>query len=252
MPDKGKELVEFTRSAETAVGSDLRLLKWGEKGTNSSKYAPTVKTDIVQTFRNFTSSILQHNNRLWSKRDGVIFFIDESNVIQNKDNLGSIIKSLSTDTVKFAICGIGSDIAALVHDHASVERLVEQGAAHVYPMSPNEIEKIFETAETLFQRVVRFDHKVVMKIAEISDGYPYFAQLIGKACVDLANESGTNEICNKVYMGVLEKIRNGHAFPNLESRYRRAVGESEGRAIILTLLAESSKQSLMINRAELF
>lgn len=241
VPDKGKELVEFTRSSESSAGCDLKLIKWGEKGSDSGRYASNIETDIVQTFRNFCASILQHNNRLWEKRDGVLIFLDEFDVVQDKSNIGSIIKSLSTDTLKFAICGIGSDITTLVRDHASVERLVEQGTAHVFPMSAEEIEQIFETAEQLFQGVVRFDRNVVDQIANISDGYPYFAQLIGKACVEVANEDGTDEINMDVYGKVLARIHNGTAFPSLEARYKRAVGESDGRAVILTLLAEQTR-----------
>ena len=62
------------------------------------------------------------------------------------------------------------------------------------------------------------------------------------ACVEVANEDGTNEINMDVYGKVLAKIHNGTAFPSLETRYKRAVGESDGRAVILTLLAEQNAE----------
>ena len=38
--------------------------------------------------------------------------------------------------------------------------------------------------------------------------------------------------------GVLTEIAQGKAFPVLEQKYQRAVGDSDGRAMLLTLLAE--------------
>ena len=65
--DKGKELIEFSRSDESSFGVDLKVLKWGDKGTDSSKYARVVTGDVVQTFRNFVDSILETNNKFFRK-----------------------------------------------------------------------------------------------------------------------------------------------------------------------------------------
>ena len=68
------------------------------------------------------------------KRDGLLIILDEFDVIQNKDGVGSLIKSLTTPEVKFAVCGVGRDLSDLILDHASVERLIEQGVLPVKPM----------------------------------------------------------------------------------------------------------------------
>jgi hypothetical protein len=115
-------------------------------------------------------------------------------VIKNKQGLGSLIKSLSSDKVKFGICGIGQDLSSLIADHASVGRLIEQGSIFVKPMSENETTEIFRVAEEFFGGQVKFDGDVVKQIAVLSEGYPYFAQLIGKSCVSNANIKGTNYI----------------------------------------------------------
>jgi AAA ATPase domain len=59
VPDKGKELVEFSRAEESSLGVDLKLVQWGDKGTDSSKYARVVPGDVVQTFRNFVESVVE-------------------------------------------------------------------------------------------------------------------------------------------------------------------------------------------------
>jgi hypothetical protein len=79
----------------------------------------------------------------------------------------------------------------------------------------------------------------------LGQGYPYFVQLIGKQCVNDANTVGTNMIDDAILDKVLEDLRSGKAFPTLESAYQRAIGDSEGRQLLLHLLAEqSTEQSL--------
>jgi hypothetical protein len=238
VPDEGKQLTEFSRSAEASGGVDLKLVQWGVKGTDVQKYASTVPNSIIQSFRNFVSGSVDANNRKWSKRDGILILLDEFDVIKDKSGIGSIIKSLTSPEVKFGICGIGQDLGALVTDHKSVGRLIEQGAVHVRPMSPQETRAIFERSEQLFGGVVTFASTIVDEIVGLSEGYPYFAQLIGKACVQQANEAGTNHIDGAIFAEVLDRIRDGRAFPNLEEQYQQAVGRSDQLIMLMALLAE--------------
>ncbi|MBO9440405.1 MULTISPECIES: hypothetical protein [unclassified Sulfitobacter] len=240
VPDKGKELVEFSRAQEESASLDLKVLKWGGKGHDAEKYAASLKADIIQTFRNFCSSVVEHNNRWWRKRDGLIIFLDEFDVIEDKSGIGSLIKSLSSSKLKFAISGIADDLSSLVEDHGSVERLIEQGYAHVKPMALDETALIFRRASAAYHGKLVFSDEVISKIFDISMGYPYFTQLIGKRCVEQGNLTGTNNIEIGTLNDVLEEISSGRAFPHLERKYQRAVGDSNSRALLLTLLAEEN------------
>lgn len=60
VPNDGKEVIEFTRSKEISGGADLKVVNWGTKGVETSKYARTVPNDIVQTFRNYIDAIVSH------------------------------------------------------------------------------------------------------------------------------------------------------------------------------------------------
>lgn len=102
VPNDGKEIVEFSRTKEVSGKADLKVLNWGTKGIETSKYARVVEGDIVQTFRNFLNSIIQHQVRRM-KHDGLLIILDEFDVIKDKAGIGSLIKSLSSETVKFAI-----------------------------------------------------------------------------------------------------------------------------------------------------
>jgi Cdc6-like AAA superfamily ATPase len=91
VPDGGKQLAEFSRTAENSVGLDLRVVNWGAKGQEASKYTSAVPGDIIQIFRNFTSAVVESNNRVFGKRDSVLILLDEFDVIRDKQGLGSLI-----------------------------------------------------------------------------------------------------------------------------------------------------------------
>ncbi len=247
VPHDGKEIVEFTRAKEVSAGADLKVVNWGAKGVETSKYARVVENDIVQTFRNFVSSIVQHQVKGRMKRDGLLILLDEFDVLENKRGLGSLIKSLSSKDVKFGICGIGQDLTDLIEDHASVERLLEQGAIHVKTMPTQEAKDILNKAEVLFGGEMSIDDDVKDEIVKVSQGYPYFVQMVGKSCVSKASQLGLKSINLHVYRRVLEDIRSGAAFPTLESSYQRAIGNSDSRQMLLHLLAEQPEEQTLFH-----
>ena len=240
VPNDGKELIEFERSVEVEGGVDLKVVNWGTKGVESSKYARVVEGDPVQTFRNFVSAIVQHQVHTRMKRDGLLILLDEFDVIRDKSSIGSLIKSLSSEEVRFGICGIAKDMQDLVEDHASVERLLEEGSIPVKAMSPSEIHGIFHSAQRLFNNSLLFRPEIVDEIATMSGGYPYLAQLIGKECVHICNRRACAVVDSGILEEVKEDIRIGRAFPTLESQYQRAIGDSHDRQILLHFLAEQA------------
>lgn len=179
------------------------------------------------------------------KRDGLLIILDEFDVIQNKDGLGSLIKSLTSPEVKFAVCGIGRDLSDLIHDHASVERLIEQGVLSVTPMPRAESEAIVHRAAELFGDELTFSPEVPGQIADIGQGYPYFVQLIGKQCVNQANLLNSKSIDSTIVDRVLDDLKSGKAFPTLESAYQKAIGNSKDRQILLHLLAEQDSDETL-------
>jgi hypothetical protein len=247
VPDDGKEVIEFTRSKEVHAGADLKVVNWGAKGLESTKYAKVVSGDIVQTFRNFLNSIVNHQVKKRMKRDGLLILLDEFDVIQNKSGVGSLFKSLSSNEIKFAVCGIGRDISELVHDHGSIERLLEQGSLFVRTMLPSESEAIINKAVELFDNQITFVQQVKEEIVKISEGYPYFVQMIGKECVVEANRKEEAVVTKDIFNCVLDNIRNGRCFPNIESTYQRAIGNSGDRQLLLHLLADQVEEGTIFN-----
>lgn len=249
VPHDGKEIVEFDRALHAKGGTDLKVVNWGVEGVETSKYARVVKGDVVQTFRNFLSSIVQHQVRGRMKRDALLIILDEFDQIEDKTGLGSMIKSLTSAEVKFCICGVGRGLSELVTDHASIERHLENGVLPVEPMPPHEALAIVTRAEQLYKNELRFEPSVRDALATVSEGYPYMVQLLGKQCVKAANELGVNCIDDAVWARVLEDVRTGRAFPTLERQYQDAIGPAEGRQILLHLLAEGSHELTLLNEA---
>ena len=247
VPHEGKEIVEFSRAKEVSAGADLKVVNWGTKGVETSKYARVVEGDTVQTFRNYISSVVQHQVKNRMKRDGLLILLDEFDVFKNKSGIGSLIKSLSSKDVKFGVCGIGQDLHDLIEDHASVERLLEQGAIHVKTMPAPEARGVLDKAEQLFRGELTFDNVVKDCIVKASQGYPYFIQMIGKSCVNKASQVGSNIVDVNIYESVLEDIKSGVAFPTLESAYQRAIGNSEGRQMLLHLMAEQPEEKALFH-----
>jgi hypothetical protein len=247
VPDDGKEIVEFTRTKEVEAGADLKVIKWGTKGIEGSKYARVVPGDIVQTFRNYVNAVIVHQVEGRMKRDGLLILLDEFDVVAEKDGLGSLIKSMSSASVKFAICGVARDLNGLVKDHASVERLLEEGAVHVRPMPVSEATEIVLTANQRFAGQMTFVREAVDRIVALSEGYPYLVQMFGKACINEANRTGTTRVTAAILEKVLQDIRAGQAFPTLESQYQRAIGNSEHRQLLLHLLAEQPEENTFFN-----
>jgi len=247
VPNDGKELVEFTRSKEVSGGADLKVVNWGAKGVESSKYARVVPGDTIQTFRNFVNAIISHQVKTRMHRDSLLVLFDEFDVIPSKEGLGSLIKSLTSDSLKFGVCGIGHDLMDLIKDHGSVERLLEQGAIHVKPMSKQESIEIIERAEELFKGDMSFTYEAKEQIAKAAEGYPYFVQLLGKECVTKANELGKNKVDDIVYSAVIDDIQNGRSFPTLERSYQRSIGSSEDRQLLLHLLADQPEEETMFD-----
>lgn len=247
VPNDGKELVEFTRTKEVSGGADLKVVNWGAKGIEATKYAKVVPGDTIQTFRNFILSIVSNQVKSRMKRDGLLILLDEFDVLKDKEGLGSIIKSLSSRDVKFGVCGIGQDLHDLVEDHASVERLLEQGAMHVKPMPHSEATAVLDRAEYLYKGNFKFEQNVKEKIASASQGYPYFIQMIGKACVSKASQLCLTIASNVVFDSVMSDIKSGIAFPTLESSYQKAIGNSPDRQLLLHILAEQPEEETLFN-----
>ncbi|GAB3826271.1 hypothetical protein GCM10028895_36940 [Pontibacter rugosus] len=94
---------------------------------------------------------------------------------------------------------------------------------------------------------MNFVSDVITEIAELSQGYPYLVQLIGKESVNKANQLNSNLIDRHIFNQVKKEIASGKAFPTLERQYLRAVGDSEDRKNLLYILANQEEDKTMFD-----
>jgi hypothetical protein len=99
----------------------------------------------------------------------------------------------------------------------------------------------------LFHNQVRFEEQVTTHISEISQGYPYVTQLIGKECINQLNIIRNDTISDEALGNVLDSIKNGSAFPTLERQYQKAIGDSSDRQLLLHILAEQPEENTLFN-----
>jgi hypothetical protein len=168
----------------------------------------------------------------------VLIVVDELDRMPSKVGLGSLVRLLSNEDLKFLVVGIAEDTIDLISDHSSVERIVTPIA--VPRMSRPELAEAVDLAVKALHEAgssLRFDEPARKRLVEISGGFPWFIHVIGQASVMLAVERGLQQVgVDQVNRAVRELVSNEYA-RLFRDRYGRAVRESSKREITLKVLA---------------
>lgn len=237
VPDRGRAVVEIQKTSEFqgGLGSISPLALSGKTGEVEKWASPP--SDVVQTFRNMVMLAAAEIKK--GGKAGIFIVLDEFDVVHDKSAIGSLLKTLSGESVKFCVCGIAETLSELVADHASVQRLLgEDGAVKVAPMNIAESMTILNTAEKLYGGSLTIERSVKERVARASSGFPYMVQLLGRALVKIANERGATVLSGDMFAELQRRIASGEAIPTLEQRYKVAVHTSDQRKILLSLLAD--------------
>ncbi|WP_083967236.1 AAA family ATPase [Methylosinus sp. R-45379] len=115
------------------------------------------------------------------KRQGqVIIVIDEMERIESKGErelFAEFIKNIPTidRDVRFIFCGIASDIHDLLNSHPSAGRILE-----TIRLEKLHHDFLWQIVTTVAEKVdVSIDREMLIRIGQISDGFPHFVHLIG-------------------------------------------------------------------------
>jgi len=195
--------------------------------------------NIVQKFREVLNLIKKDIHHHY---DGLLIMIDEFDAIENKKGFSSIVKTCSSEFVKFGVIGIANNISELISDHKSIGRQIDTVRAPT--MSKSELMQIINNAEHKVNNEISFSRNSKMLIAEMSEEFPYFTHLMGQKCIIEAFELGKNNIDKKDVESVSEKISGGKLRTNYEDIYHDAVKQSEDREILLKLFAEEDSNEI--------
>lgn len=198
---------------------------------------PAIRVHSVDTV--FTNVLIALSEQKVAKH-GVLIIIDEFDQIRDPGGFAPMLKSLATNApqVKFCIVGVAQDIQNLMKEHKSADRLFA-GSVIILPfMTEGELEEIIDIAEQSINGFIRFTPNARARLVSLAQGHPYMVHLIGKYALRSAYQSNRREIDDHHIDETLKTIAERGADPILEGRYKKAVGSSMHREIVLKSLAE--------------
>lgn len=216
------------------LGIGARL---GGQKSEEEASAPAVKAhplDVV--FTNVCHAIVSER----IARNGLLIVIDEFDQIRDPKGAAGLLKSMATNVpqVKFCLVGVAQDIQNLMREHESTDRLFAGSIVRLPPMRDSELVEILRIAEKSIDYWITFDRSAEERLCRLAQGHPYMVHLIGKYALRTAFQSDKRTIDEEYIQLTLRSIAERGADPVLEGRYKKAVGSSAQREIVLKAMAE--------------
>jgi hypothetical protein len=237
---KAKKEIETYRPKLSAklfgVGAELEGTQTTERESTSAVDAHSIDT----VFTNVCHAIAAQN----VAKDGVLIVVDEFDQVRNPAGMAGLLKSIATNvpSVKFCIVGVARDVQNLMREHESTDRLFAGSIVHLPPMSEEELTEIVRIAEQAVDKQILFSEGATSRLVQLAQGHPYMVHLVGKYALRAAYQDGVFEIPDTAIDHALRSIAERAADPVLEGRYKKAVGSSQQREIVLRALAQVRAQ----------
>jgi len=210
-------LSQVTSSRATEVEISLNL------GPISAKLKQCLEKGVNVEIKsvNAATTILRYVSELGG--GGQIIIIDEFDRMKPRERelISDLIKQISDQSVdiKFIFCGVASSLEEFVGFHPSVGRYVF--SVHLDRLDLESRKQIISTAYDAMG--VFIDSNMLIRISQISDGYPYFVHLIGEQIIYCLHYNAI-EIRNRDGMIIEAKISGEH----FDQGIKRSVAASEG------------------------
>ncbi|MBF7012297.1 ATP-binding protein [Novosphingobium resinovorum] len=146
--------------------------------TKSIETPPLIAPPAI---RNINDAILTIKSETSELSKPTVVIIDEFDQISDdkvKKFVADLIKQLSDQEIKLRlfICGIGKSLEELIGVHLSTDRYLSTIELEKIPHDARW--KILQSALSHFG--IEFDRNSIVRIGQISDGYPYYIHLIGE------------------------------------------------------------------------
>ena len=233
-----RRLAEFKKTVSADAGVGVFGAKVQGKRVKEEKYENYVSDDLIQQFRQLLGIIQRDNN----KNTGLLIIIDEFDTIADKEGFSSLVKSCSSDYVKFGIVGIATTVSELIRDHSSIGRQID--FIHVPLMPETELSLILRRGEFSVQRIINFEEEAESLITSHAEGFPYFVHLLGKESMLLSFQKKSTRVTKQDLISIFKKITEGRLNTIFESLYHDAVKNSPQREILLKIFADSSEDEI--------
>ncbi len=235
-----KRVISYKEKEKAIAGIGISILKAGVEGEDETTYENRITDDLIQEFRQALATTQKDNQN----KSGLLILIDEFDIIKDKNGFSSLVKSCSSQYIKFGVIGIGEGIEDLVEDHASVGRQIN--IVQVLPMGERELKQIIITALESINNQIHFDEDVIKEIINIAEGFPYFVHLLGKECLLISFKRKLNIVDLNIFNEVKTSLMKGNIKLTQEFRYTEACRVSPERELLLRLFALSDENNILI------
>ncbi|MHA1513827.1 MAG: hypothetical protein ACTSRJ_07210 [Candidatus Hodarchaeales archaeon] len=232
-----RRLTEFKTIFEGETGVDFGL-KLSSKGSSEKTYSQYISDDVIQQFRSLLGIIRKDNQN----NTGLLILIDEFDTIKNKSGFSSLVKTCSSDFVKFGIVGIASSLTELIKDHGSISRQID--VVSVPRMPIEDLTHILRRAEYTVHKEIIFDENASSTIASLAEGFPYFVHLLGKEAMLIAFERNSKQVTGNDIEYLSKIITEGRLNTIYDDVYHNAVKTSPQREILLKIFSEDDKDEI--------
>ncbi len=196
--------LDIMREPLKAAGVDLSIKETTlsqEQGGNAEVSIPFAKGGIESKQKGTETFLPPYHDSSPSWATSVVakkqalFIIDELDVLENKSVAGDIavfVKQLSdvSSSFKVLLVGIADTAQNLLAGHKSVPRALIE--VKVPRLGDSELREI--VTEGANRVSLRFADDVILKIVDISAGYPYFTHLVALKCAEEAVVAGKQRI----------------------------------------------------------
>ena len=238
--NESESLFSFTNEGTRKVDAIKEKFKFSAKifdfGTEfereDTRTEKQLDDNTIDLFKQLLNIIKRENRQ----SNGLLIFIDEFDRLGNKNGIASLIKSCSDDFTKFIFSGIASNISELSSNHLSINRQLK--AIKLHPMSNYEIDRILTRAEDYMDHIVSFEITARNAINSFSNGYPYYAHLIGKESALATYDENKIKVTINEVNACIEELTSGELNPIYEDLYIRAIYKKPKIELLLKLLSE--------------
>jgi hypothetical protein len=170
--------------------------------------------------------------------DRVLIILDELDRVGSLSGLASFVRSFSSETIKFILVGCARDVADLIGEHRSIERIVAPVA--LPRMRAQELMKIVTRATIALHQsglIFQFTERFVQKLVSIAGGFPWLVHLVCHDALMRAEDDGRLVLTEDDVALAVNGLTAGRLAPSFKVRYDQAVGNSKNREYLLRCLA---------------
>lgn len=221
------------RQVRTTSTLDLHVVKWQLEEVRHMKEA-----EIEQLSPEDQLGLLLEEVHSVSRRR-VLVIVDELDLVDNTEGLGTFIKTNSSSHLKFMLVGVSDTVSNLLHDHESLARQL----CHIRlpKMHRDELKEIVHKAEVRLQDGgvnMSFTDSAKTALVRYAGGMPWFVHVLGKDALVKAHDSGRAIVDASDIDGSVRTIAGNEFSQEYSDQYQECVKDSMPREIVLRALAE--------------